>query len=263
MLKHQNGNLFNVDTFFSRVYGKNIREAIFDTYPELISELPRPLQESTDSPEIAIYVLACLQKVKRGNIEGLKELLKSEDINVNIKNAYGNTPLHYLCDIHPSNKTESDLIQQAMQLIVDVSEPKDGEVLNLRLKADLNVTNKDGETPLHVAARMGEKETIFILLRNGANLMKKTANFEPPICSINPSVLESYLDECIEINDYSPLHNDFMLSFDYSFLEHLMEGKTEGKTNKKQNHDPDMVMINSYQKLGLVSFSWHGVILFP
>ena len=47
--------------------------------------------------------------------------------------------------------------------------------------ADLNATEEDGETPLHVAALRGPKETVELLLAKGADVNAKDENGVTPL----------------------------------------------------------------------------------
>jgi len=80
MLRHKKrGHGLNLDTFLGSYYGKSIREAIQHTFPEILPELPTPLQENSDSPSVASRLLASLQK---GDFSGFKTFLKSSSVKL-------------------------------------------------------------------------------------------------------------------------------------------------------------------------------------
>lgn len=309
MLRHKRrGSGLNLDTFLASYYGRTIRETIQHTFPELLPELPAPLQENQDSPTVASRLLASLQKgdftsfksfvksssvnlinwydepyhctiieiacqlknrenfvkellkagvnpniinpltsqsllhlaVKRGNTDLLRVLLCAPGINVNIKDSYGRTPLHCLAGVHCRNKADSEHLQKSVDLLLGQLDP----VSNKSPVADINAITSAGETALHIAARMGNSGTVLTLLRHGANIMYRISGLQPPLSYIDPSVLEHFLDACIDSNDESPLQQDYMLSFDYNFLNPI-KGSDESKSGKKQRYfDPEMPPLN-------------------
>ncbi|KAJ9584659.1 hypothetical protein L9F63_020999 [Diploptera punctata] len=312
MLKHNKGQYHNVDYFMAGYYGSTIRNVITDSYPELSSNLPKLLQENTNSPIVANRILAYLQNgdfnsfqshlqnknfdlnhwydepyhctiieiacqikdrekfiisllnaganpntvnpitsqsllhltAKRGNSEALKILLQMEDIDVNIKDLYNRTPLHSLSSIVCQNKKDLPNLQNSVNLLLgDSSTDVDNR------KSDLNAVTCNGETPLHLAARIGEKETILTLLRHGADIMHTTIGMKLPITYIDPSVMECYLDECIENNEHSPMQDDYMLTFDYSFLKPKRENSTNNsKKNTNKKLEEEMPTLKYFSK---------------
>lgn len=309
MLKHKKrGHCLNVDTFLGSYYGRSIREAIQHTFPELLPELPAPLQERSDSPVAASQLLASLQKgdfnsfqsllknyslnlnhwydepyhctiieiacqlqnrenfvrellklganpntinpltsqsllhltAKRGNTDILRILLHAQGINVNIIDSYGRTPLHCLAGVHSRTEAESSTLQECIDLLLGKSEP----INNKPPVVDIHAVTTTGETALHIAARMGDRETVLTLLRHGANIMHSISGLDPPLSYIDPSVLECFLDECIDSSDESSIQQDYMLIFDYNFLNPI-KGDDENRTGKKQRYyDPEMPALN-------------------
>ena len=309
MLTHKKrGHVLNLDTFLAGYYGRSIREAIQHTFPELLPELPAPLQENPDSPSVSSQLLVSLQKgdfigfksllksssvnlihwydepyhctiieiacqlknrenfvkellkagvnpntinpltsqsllhlaVKRGNTNLLHILLCAQGINVNIKDSYGRTPLHCLAGVRCRSEADSEYLQKSIGLLLGESDP----VNNKTPAADVSAITSAGETALHIAARMGNSETVLTLMRHGANIMYRIPGLQPPLSEIDPSVLERFLDACIDSNDESPLQQDYMLSFDYNFLMSTY-GSPESKSRKKQRYfDPEMPPLN-------------------
>ncbi len=78
------------------------------------------------------------------NMDMIVELLK-RNINPNIKDKWGNTPLH-----------ESDNLLVSTKL--------------LEYKADPNIKNTDGETPLYSAIRRHDEFIVKVLLKYGADI---------------------------------------------------------------------------------------------
>lgn len=301
MLRHKRGCYLNLDTFLASYHGRSIREAIQYTFPELLPDLPAPLQEKSDSPIAAIRLLASLQKgdfsnfqsllksrsvnlvhwydepyhctiieiscqlknregfvkellkvganpntvnpltsqsllhltAKRGNTELLKMLLHVQGININVKDSCGRTALHCLAGVHCRSEDESDLLQKSLGLLLRKSDP----VNNTATEVDLHAVTSTGETALHIAARFGDRQTVLTLLRHGANMMHEISGVGPPLKYIDPTVMEHCLNECIDSSDDSPVQQDYMLIFNYNFINPVDENKY-GK--KQQYFDPEM-----------------------
>ena len=69
----------------------------------------------------------------------------------------------------------------------------------------------------HIAAQMGNETAVRKLLRCEANIGIKNKRMETPITFISPSVMEEFLDECLQ--DHGLITDDtFQLTFKYSFL---------------------------------------------
>lgn len=177
---------------------------------------------------------------RRGNTDVLQILLHTQGINVNVSDSYGRTPLHCLASVHTKTKAESNSLKKCIDLLLGKSETMN----NMTPVVDLHAVTSTGETALHIAARMGDKETVLTLLRHGANIMHSTSGLDPPLSYIDPSVLECFLDECIDSSDESSIQQDYMLTFDYNFLS-PMKGDDGNRTGKKQRYfDPEMPSLN-------------------
>jgi ankyrin repeat protein len=121
------------------------------------------------------------------------ELLLANKADVNAKDKNGRTPLHYAVEeghrllperLVPSkaavnaNGTGERFFQVAAR-----SSRKDMVELLLANKADVMARNRDGETPLRLAARNGPKD-VELLLANKADV---TANSFPPVMALTPA----------------------------------------------------------------------------
>ncbi|PSN53986.1 hypothetical protein C0J52_13483 [Blattella germanica] len=124
--------------------------------------------------------------VKIGNLDALKILLKAKNTDINIRDDNGLTPLHCLASIRIpcSNETDSEILQHSINLLLEESNLIHNKADDLRQKIDLNAVANNGETPLHLAARMGEKDILLTLLRNGADVIHKTVGGELEITDI-------------------------------------------------------------------------------
>lgn len=88
-----------------------------------------------------------LNACRNGQKSIVQIFLQKGGINVNKRDAEGNTPLHYAC-----LKGFRDIVNMLLEHDADVS-----------------VANNCAETPLHVAARSGNKEIIGKLIQYGAD----------------------------------------------------------------------------------------------
>jgi len=85
--------------------------------------------------------LACLD----GNAESVRQLLELPDIDVNIANANGTTPLHQVCQ-------QPDRLE-LVRLLIGSN------------KADINAVTATGQTPLHEASSKGSVDKVQELLK--------------------------------------------------------------------------------------------------
>jgi hypothetical protein len=182
--------------------------------------------------------------VKRGNTNLLHILLCVQGINVNIRDSYGRTPLHCLAGVHCKSKADSEHLQKSIGLLLG-----ELDAVNNRTPAvDINAVTYAGETALHIAARMGNNESVLTLLKHGANIMYRTTGLQHPLSYIDPSVLESFLDACIDGNGESPLEQDYMLSFDYNFLNPIQCNDERNSGKRGRYFDPEMPPLNYLTK---------------
>ncbi|GLG93944.1 Transient receptor potential cation channel protein painless, partial [Gryllus bimaculatus] len=92
-------------------------------------------------------------------------------------------------------------------------------LLSVQHAIDVNVKDGNGDTPLHYAVQYGCKEVVLALLRRGANMMVKNNNRQPPVHLMAAHVLEEFLDEQVDSNDYSSRTGCYTLIFKYGFLQ--------------------------------------------
>ena len=90
------------------------------------------------------------EAAKQGNLEAVKQHL-ADGADVNAKDKYGLTPLHYAA-------------WQGRNEIVELLTANG---------ADVNAKDVDGGTPLHEAASDGRKEVVELLIDNGADVNVK------------------------------------------------------------------------------------------
>ena len=97
--------------------------------------------------------------------------LVSRGLDINIKDRYGNTPLH----------------NQVRWLSGNVE-------LLLELGADINACNNDNNTPLHSAAENGNARSVKLLVAKGADVFAKGSGLQHPV-----TPLAYALDHCNNI----------------------------------------------------------------
>ena len=87
-----------------------------------------------------------------------------------------------------------------------------------KLLCVINMRDKLDNTALHYATQKWDQATVRLLLECGANIGMKNHWEEVPISKISPDTMEAFLDEfCIEARG-DVNHENFELTFDYSFL---------------------------------------------
>jgi uncharacterized protein len=102
-----------------------------------------------------MFLNAC-KNAQKGIVEAF---LKKGGINVNKRDALGNTPLYYV-----SAKGAKDIAK----LLIDNG-------------ADVNQANNSSETPLHCAAGNGSKEILKMLTDAGADVNASNNNGQTPL----------------------------------------------------------------------------------
>jgi len=119
-----------------------------DTFEEEVVENPDEM-----SPQQRLFYFA-----KRGDIEGIKELAKSADINGADDIGFNQNP--YIS------------MNTALHYAVMSGSLESVKVL-YNLEAKLDATNKLKSTPLHIAASLGHSEIVEFLIRMKANIEAK------------------------------------------------------------------------------------------
>ena len=144
------------------------------------------------------------------------------------------------------------------------------------LGAAINGQDNLGNTPLHIAAQVGNHDTVRKLLRCEANLGLKNARGLTPIVHIAPDIMEEFLDDCLQ-SENLPTDDKFQITFKYSFLgpprmrkysvgcEPLLDSQKEeedGKTSQLPETEPlwYMAQIKEHRHLlshpTITSFLW-------
>lgn len=86
------------------------------------------------------------------------------------------------------------------------------------VELDINQADDKGNTCLHYAAKLGDRDYILSLLDHGAYVGKRNVLGDPPLADISPKILESHLNKCVKTNGKSPKDVNYEIIFAYNFL---------------------------------------------
>ncbi|ORY49280.1 hypothetical protein LY90DRAFT_457116, partial [Neocallimastix californiae] len=181
--------------------------------------------------------LNLINECKNGNIKEIRQLLKN-NIDVNIKNEYGDSPLTIAC------------------------EKRNFEIIKYLIKkgAKINVTNSTGSSPLNILCKEKSKDILEItleiidyLLKKGAEINYKDENGLTPLliaCYFNNKkvlkMLLSFNEADINIkNNYGD--SPFMVSdyfCDKKIIKYLEEYKAKMDQNQKCTNEDSLKIIS-------------------
>ncbi|XP_065199675.1 transient receptor potential cation channel protein painless-like [Planococcus citri] len=266
-----------------------IREIITNFCPKTAKQLQKESDESTTS---------IMRAARHGNFLHLQTLLKNER-KKQLNAAAGKTILLALLDgiiaykykKYPgrvllenliADKGVRESIRDSFFPPTETSEfpgqtPDHYQCLEHILKKvpinqlDINFEDVHGNTALHYAVAWQEAKAIGLLLQNGAYMCTENKNGMIPLKSINPEILQQYLDSCISSNNYPPEHTDYQITIDFKLFmpqqqqlggekqENICESKPvlilheDSRFNKLLCHP----VITSY-----LCLKWHKVKIF-
>ena len=146
----------------------------------------------------------------------IAKLLIEKGANVNIKNNFGNSPLHFT-----ANKNDEEMVQLLIKCIDKTSingQDNQGNTplhnalengyikiakLLIREGADINIKNNSGNSPLHFAVYENCKEVVQLLIENYANIhSNEVLTF---LRTVGAPAIE-YLYSCMESGNKLSVH---------------------------------------------------------
>ena len=147
--------------------------------------------------------------IQTNNIEELKELIE-KGANVNIKNEYNYTPLHYSRSSEITKLllgTGANPNSQTMNGDTPLHYAETKEITKLLLEsgANPNIQNKYGYTPLHFVRT---EEITKLLLEAGANPNSQTNNGDTPLfCAKTEEIIKLLVESGANINHQNSVGN--------------------------------------------------------
>ena len=146
------------------------------------------------------------------------QLLRNFEQDIENENITINTPINTEGIIPGMDEGEQTLMHLAVMSI----EPESIELMKVlkdTMNADVNVRNHKGETPLHLACELGDKDKIRLLLEMGANInLEDVFGTTPLIAHIDG---DNFSWEVF--NEFlSPAHNNIKIGFELKTILHLV-----------------------------------------
>lgn len=86
------------------------------------------------------------------------------------------------------------------------------------LKIDINAADHKGNTALHYAAKNDDDYAVLSLLKHGAYIGIRNVLGDPPLASMSPKMLETFLNGCLDTNGEFPREDTYEVTFSYNFL---------------------------------------------
>ena len=158
--------------------------------------------------------------VLSNNKEIVKSILKSKHVRLSIQDDFGNSPLHLACE-QGSAEIAVMLLNKQMRLVQDPQQQLrlvnhlqrtalhicayEGfseiayELISKSVEAQLEVTDRDGCTALHLACARGHKSVAEVLLQAGANPDALDAHKQTPLTTAKTHGFLSAVEEAFEI----------------------------------------------------------------
>jgi len=134
----------------------------------------------------------------------------------------------------------------------------DHEIMNLLLssatnnKLEVNVTDAQGNTPLHYVSNTEHLDCVVDLMRCGADKEHKNIFNKSPLPA---NSVEKFLDMSLQTNDKFPVDEEYEIIFDYSFLlAHKEKGTQpnlppEGEQLLTHDHESGVSNVQFSEKL--------------
>ncbi len=100
-------------------------------------------------------------------------------------------------------------------------------------------------TPLHYAVQLWSQDVVRLLLEAGANIGMKNHWQDIPISKISAQTMEDFLDEFCIAAEGDVNHEDFEVTYDYSFLAPPPEDLGSDNLEALNRVDPEVQKLNS------------------
>ena len=146
------------------------------------------------------YYKACrhLCILERTNFKGRPIYFNNEELNVNWQNCYQETALHLVVD-----SRNGAIMQSKKKWPFNICEDRYMKIVKLLLKMGANVNIKDhnGETPLHIAARHEMEYIVKLLLHYNADIHVKN-NRDETALNVTKNNLYPHVRNLIRVNEF-------------------------------------------------------------
>ena len=136
--------------------------------------------------------------LKGKNLKGRSIYFNNEELNVNWQNCYQETALHLVVD-----SRNGAIMQSKKKWPFNICEDRYTKIVKLLLKmgANVNIKNHDGETPLHIAARHEMEYIVKLLLHYNADIHVKN-NRDETALNVTKNNLYPHVRNLIRVNEF-------------------------------------------------------------
>ena len=166
-------------------------------------------------------------KNAHGNV--LKLLLAHEKTDICVSGEHG-TVLHSIL----SKPLPQKLYEEALQLILSSDQAP------TKLRSIINLTDKNGNTALHLATQFWPQSIVKSLLELGANIGLKNNLDEVPISRILPETMEDFLNNVCMVPEGDPTNDKFKITTKFDFL--VPFGTNLNSSTNNQVNDASITM---------------------
>jgi len=205
----------------ARIQNQEIMNNFINTYSRYIlpeeddDEISKPI---TKEKAVKMTFTDIFNAAKRGTVEDVRLFIEQKKVDVNAKDEYTCTPLHYAAKYNPNAKVVEYLISQG---------------------AEVDAKTWMNYTPLYEAALGGQAKAAEILISAGADINAETkGDYTPLHCCNNAETAKVLIAAGADANvtncyGCTPLHVTAMLSGNVEVAEFLISEKAN--VNAKDN----------------------------
>ncbi len=178
-----------------------------------------------------------LMAAARGDADTMKVLLERGASLGAVNRDSGDNVLHYL--LKAGGGKEADKCKRCVEYLLGEKKLAKG------VRAIINKRDVLRNTALHYATQFWPQETVRKLLELGANIGMKNHWDEIPISNIPPQTMEDFLDEFCLRGRGDVNHENFELTFNYSFLAPPIEDLPEENREGINTVDPENLKLTT------------------